>query len=50
MISFPGASPKEFELDVFADYDKQFSVAFLEPLKNILEKVGWDYEHKATLF
>ena len=48
VISFPGASPKEFELDVFADYDKQFSVAFLEPLKNILEKVGWDYEHNAS--
>jgi DNA polymerase elongation subunit (family B) len=50
VISFPGAAPKEFELDEFADYDKQFSVSFLEPLKNILEKVGWDYEHKATLF
>ncbi len=50
VISFPGASPKEFELDVFADYDKQFSVSFLEPLKNILEKVGWNYEHRATLF
>jgi len=50
VISFPGAAPKEFELDEFADYDKQFSVSFLEPLKNILDKVGWDYEHKATLF
>ncbi len=50
VISFPGSSPKEFELDEFADYDKQFSVAFLEPLKNILEKVGWDYEYRATLF
>tara|TARA_R100001460_G_scaffold796_4_gene3539 strand:- start:4892 stop:7369 length:2478 start_codon:yes stop_codon:yes gene_type:complete len=50
VISFPGTAPKEFELDEFADYDKQFSVSFLEPLKNILEKVGWNYEHRATLF
>ena len=50
VISFPGSAPKEFELDEFADYDKQFSVSFLEPLKNILDKVGWEYEHKATLF
>tara|TARA_Y100000592_G_scaffold23478_1_gene36491 strand:- start:323 stop:805 length:483 start_codon:yes stop_codon:yes gene_type:complete len=50
VISFPGSSPKEFELETYADYDKQFSVSFLEPLKNILEKVGWDYERKATLF
>jgi hypothetical protein len=50
VISFAGTSPKEFELNEFADYDKQFSVSFLEPLKNILDKVGWDYEHRATLF
>ena len=50
VISFPGSAPKEFELDEFADYDKQFSVSFLEPLKNILDKVGWECEHKATLF
>ena len=50
VISFPGSSPKEFELETYADYDKQFSVSFLEPLKNILEKVGWDYERRATLF
>ena len=50
VISFPGSSPKEFELKDFADYDKQFAVSFLEPLKNILEKVGWDHERRATLF
>ena len=50
VISFAGTSPKEFELNEFADYDKQFSVSFLEPLKNILDKVGWDYEKRATLF
>ena len=50
VISFPGSSPKEFELKDYADYDKQFAVSFLEPLKNILEKVGWDHERRATLF
>ena len=50
VISFPGSSPKEFELKEYADYDKQFAVSFLEPLKNILEKVGWDHERRATLF
>jgi len=50
VISFPGTAPSEFELNDFADYNKQFAVSFLEPLKNILEKVGWDYERRATLF
>ena len=25
------------------------AVSFLEPLKNILEKVGWDHEHKGDI-
>ena len=49
VISFVNRIPPEFELSSFVDYEKQFEKAFLDPLKTILEKVGWDYERRATL-
>ena len=49
VIAFPNSLPKEFKLKEFIDYDKQFEKAFLEPIKNILEKIGWNWEHVATI-
>ena len=49
VISFVNRIPPEFDLSRFVDYEKQFEKAFLDPLKTILEKVGWDYERRATL-
>ena len=49
VISFPNAIPKEFGLDDYIDYDKQFSTSFLEPLKTILDTVGWKHEKTTTL-
>jgi len=49
VISFPNSLPKEFELEDYIDYDTQFEKAFLEPIKHILEKVGWNWEHVNTL-
>jgi len=49
VIAFPNDLPKEFELEKYIDYDHQFEKAFLNPLKTILEKIGWNWEEVQTL-
>lgn len=49
MISFPGSLPKEFGLDGYIDYDKQFEKVFLKPLESILESIGWSSEKLNTV-
>ena len=49
VIAFPNSLPREFNLLEFIDYDMQFEKAFLDPIKNILEKIGWNHEHVVTL-
>ena len=49
VISFPNSLPKEFGLDDYIDYEKQFEKTFLDPLKNILESIGWKHEKSNTL-
>ena len=49
IVAFPNSLPIEFGLEEFIDYDTQFSKSFLEPIKKILEKIGWHHEHVATL-
>jgi DNA polymerase elongation subunit (family B) len=49
VIAFPNDLPKEFGLDRFIDYEMQFEKAFLYPLKNILEIIGWNWEEASTL-
>ena len=49
VVAFPNSLPREFELTEFIDYDTQFGKSFLEPIKNILEKIGWNHEHVSTL-
>ena len=49
VISFPINIPKEFKLDSYIDYDTQFDKAFLEPVKVILDCIGWNHEEVNTL-
>ena len=49
VISFPSRLPKEFGLDSYIDYDTQFNKAFLEPIKVILDCMGWSTEKRNTL-
>ncbi len=48
-ISFFGDLPKEFGIEKYVDYQTQFEKSFLEPLKNVLQCIGWDYEKRITL-
>ena len=49
-IAFPGRLPPEFKLDDYIDYEVQFEKAFLDPLKVILDCVGWSHQRVASLF
>ena len=49
VISFIQDFPKELDLVRFVDYDTQFNKAFLEPVKAILNAIGWSDEKKVTL-
>jgi DNA polymerase elongation subunit (family B) len=50
IISFPaGGIPEEFDLQQYIDYDTQFNKSFLEPLKIILDAIGWKTEHTSSL-
>ena len=49
VVSFLNTFPKEFELDKQVDYDLQFSKSFLEPIRVIMDKIGWKPEKVASL-
>ena len=49
IIAFPDILPEEFRLHNYIDYDLQFEKTFVEPLKLILDAIGWSTEEKATL-
>ena len=49
VISFKTVLPKELNLEEFIDFDKQFNTSFLDPLKNILDVIGWKTEKVNTL-
>jgi hypothetical protein len=49
VISFPGRLPPEFELDKYIDFELQYQKSFLEPIKVILDCMGWKTEQVSTL-
>jgi DNA polymerase elongation subunit (family B) len=49
VIAFPNVLPKEFDLNNYLDYDTQFEKAFLEPLKIVMNSIGWSTEKQNTL-
>lgn len=49
VISTPGRLPVEFNLNELINYDMQFEKSFLEPLKTILDVIGWSTERRSTL-
>ena len=49
VIAFPEVLPSELKLDRYIDYDLQFDKTFVEPLKLILDAIGWTPEPVANL-
>lgn len=49
VVAFPDALPKELGLHRFVDYDMQFEKTFIEPLKFILDSIGWSVEETTSL-
>ena len=49
VISFSTKIPYEFELHKYVDYDTQFQKTFTDPLRFILDSIGWKLEREATL-
>ncbi len=49
VISFIQDFPTELDLDKHVDYELQFNKSFIEPIKVILDCIGWQVERKASL-
>ena len=49
VISFIQDFPTELDLEKYVDYDLQFNKSFMEPIKVILDCIGWETERKNTL-
>ena len=49
VVSFFQTFPSELGLDKYIDYDLQFQKSFLEPIKVIMDTIGWKPEKIASL-
>jgi DNA polymerase elongation subunit (family B) len=49
VISFIQDFPKELGMNQYVDYDLQFNKSFIEPLRVIMDSIGWSVEKTNTL-
>ena len=49
IISFVSTIPVELGVDKYIDYNLQFEKTYLDPLKAILNSIGWQTEKRYTL-
>jgi len=49
VISYITKLPTEFKLQDYIDYETQFEKTFLDPMRFILQAIGWEHEPKANL-
>lgn len=49
IISFVSIIPTELNVHKYIDYDLQFEKTYLDPLKAILDSIGWETEKRNTL-
>ena len=46
VISCPGELPKQLNVAPYIDYDTQFDKSFLEPIKSIVDAIGWEIKDR----
>ncbi len=49
IFSFIQDFPRELELEKYVDYETQFNKSFVEPLRIILDSIGWSVEKSVNL-
>lgn len=49
VIATLGALPPELGLETYIDYELQYAKTFVDPLKTILDAIGWQTEKKASI-
>ena len=49
VIAFSSILPREFDIEKYVYYETQFQKTFTDPLKFILDSIGWSLEKEATL-
>ena len=49
VISYITKLPTEFKLEQYIDYETQFEKTFLDPMRFILQAIGWKHEPTASL-
>lgn len=49
VISFTNSCPKEFNIEEYVDYELQFQKSFVDPLRIILDSIGWSVEKVNSL-
>ena len=49
VISYITKLPTEFKLQEYIDYETQFEKTFLDPMRFILQAIGWEHEQKASI-
>jgi len=49
VISYPSSLPKEFGLHQYIDYELQYQKSFIDPIKIVLDCMGWNTEKINTL-
>ena len=49
VFSFIQEFPRELDIEKYVDYDTQFQKSFVEPMKIILDSIGWSVEKRVSL-
>lgn len=49
VFACPSTLPRQLGLDQYIDYDLQYDKAFVDPIRTILDAIGWRVEKKASL-
>ena len=49
VFACPSTLPRQLGLDQYIDYDTQYEKAFVDPIRTILDAIGWRVEKRASL-